>query len=379
MRGLFRKLRGLRFRYEPLVGIFIHRARILHNFAQFQEANPEVALAPVLKANAYGHGLVEVARILEGQRIPFLCVDSYFEALILRNEGVRTPLLIIGYTPLENIVHSKLRNVAFGMTSLEELWRLSRGFTGKRVTIHLKIDTGMHRQGVLPSEALEALDAIGHNPRIALEGAYSHLADADTEHSALTKTQIEGWNAAARMIREREAGVRYFHLGNTAGSYHSPKIDANVIRLGIGLYGMNTSLNRKLDLKPALEMRTRLTSVRAVRPGESVGYNATYTAKETITAGTIPVGYAEGIDRRLSNKGAATIQGVSCPFVGRVNMNVTSLDISRVPNPKIDDEVLVVSADRDAPNSIERMAHLCDTIPYELLIRFPAQIRRRVV
>ncbi len=376
MRALFRKLRGLRFRYEPLIIIVIYRDRILHNLRQFQVANPGVAIAPVLKSNAYGHGLVQVAKILDDQSLPFLCVDSYVEALILRNEGVRTPLLILGYTPLPNILRSTLKNVLFSVTSLPELQRLSL-VQRHPITIHLKIDTGMHRQGVLPEELGEALCIVGRSKHITFEGVYSHLADADTPKSALTKIQIKRWNAAVREVREA-ASVRFFHLANTAGSRYAREIDANMMRLGIGLYGINTSLDRTMDLLPALEMKTCITSVRKIAASESVGYNAAFKAKRAMTVATIPVGYAEGIDRRLSNRGTATVAGVPCPYVGRINMNMTSINVSRVPYPQIDDEVLVVSAERGAPNSVENMAKLCGTIPYEIFIRLPAQIRRIV-
>ncbi|MGC9598777.1 MAG: alanine racemase [Minisyncoccia bacterium] len=380
MRTLFRKLRGLRFRYEPLIIIAVHRDRIIHNLRQFQVANPGVAIAPVLKSNAYGHGLVQVAKILDDANrngeLPFLCVDSYVEALILRNEGVRTPLLILGYTPLPNILRSALKNVSFTVTSLPELQRLSL-VQRRPIVIHLKIDTGMHRQGVLLEELGEALRIVGRSEHITLEGVYSHLADADTPKSALTKAQIKRWNTAVREVREA-VSVRFFHLANTAGSHYSREIDANMMRLGIGLYGINTSLDRAMDLLPALEMKTRITSVRDIKRGEYVGYNAAFKAKRAMPVATIPVGYAEGIDRRLSNRGVATVAGVLCPYVGRINMNMTSIDVSRVPHSQIDAEVLVVSAEHGAPNSVEAMAKLCGTIPYEIFIRFPAQIRRVV-
>lgn len=346
-----------------------------------------VAVAPVLKSNAYGHGLVRVAKILDdagadGTRLPFLCVDSYVEALILRNEGIRTPLLIIGYTSLANIERGKftrgLPNVAFGIMSMEELRRLVAADRRRPVTLHLKIDTGMHRQGILFEELEEALHIIARanaqGKKIILEGVYSHLADADAPGSTLTEAQIKLWNEAVRTIKNKIAGVRYFHLANTAGSRYAREVDANMMRLGIGLYGIGA-----LNLLPALEMKTRLTSVRKIAAGESVGYNAIFTAKHAMTVATIPVGYAEGLDRRLGNRGTATVAGIPCPYVGRVNMNITSLDVSRVPDPKLDDEVLVISADRAAPNSIENIAKLCETIPYEMLTRIPAQIRRTVI
>lgn len=388
MRALFRKLRALRFRHEVLIEIVVHRDCLLHNLAQFRTAHPGIAVAPVLKSNAYGHGLIQTAKILAsaGPAIPFFCVDSYAEALILRNEGIRTPILVIGYTPLGNMERNSLRDIAFGVMSMEELRRLvgaDRGPRRRPVTIHLKIDTGMHRQGILPEELGEALGLIARTQAVVLQGAYSHLADADAPESALTETQIRRWNATARTIKawaakEGMPPIRYFHLANTAGSSRTAEIDANAMRPGIGLYGVASSPDRGLRLLPALEMRTRITSVRKIATGEHVGYNATFTARREMTVATIPVGYAEGIDRRLSNKGTVLVQGIPCPIVGRVNMNITSVDVTNIPEAKLDDEVLAVSAEPGAPNSIENMAKLCAASPYELLVHLPDRIRRTV-
>ena len=395
MRKWFRKLRRARFRYESLITIFIHRDRILHNLGEFRRAYPKLAIAPVLKSNAYGHGLVPVAEILQNEPLPFFCVDSYPEALILRNEGIATPLLILGYTPHENIERSKLKNVSFGITSMEELRRIATRPVGDRggnfgganfldmrsapITIHLKLDTGMHRQGILMNELDEAIELIRRAPYITLDGMYSHLADAEAPASPFTKLQIEAWNKAVHAVRHAIPGVRYFHLSNTAGSYHTARIDANVMRLGIGLYGFNTSANQQLDLRPALEMRTRITSLRTIERGEKVGYGGTFAAADTMTIATIPVGYAEGIDRRLSNQGWVSVNGILCPMVGRINMNISSIDVSMIPHPHIDDEVVAISADAKAQNSIAHMAKLCDTIPYEILTHLPSQLRRTVI
>jgi alanine racemase len=378
MRALLRKIRSARFRYEPLVSIFIHRDRLLHNLREFQRISPATTVAPVLKSNAYGHGLVEVAGILDKEHLPFFCIDSYVEALILRNEGIRTPLLILGYTSLGNILHNRLANISFGVTSLEELKRLCA--QAKRpVTIHLKIDTGMHRQGIMPAELEEALRSVRDHSQIKADGIYSHFADADMPNSKFTAPQIERWNAAVRQAKASLPAMRHFHVSATAGSSHTARINATMMRLGIGLYGFNATQNRALILQPPLEMKTRISSLRTLGPGETIGYNATFETKKEMVIATIPVGYAEGVDRRLSNLGAVTVRGIVCPVVGRVSMNITSIDVSAVPDPHLDEEVLVISAEPGMPNSIERMAELCHTIPYELLVHLPAQIRRTVV
>ena len=377
VRALVRQLRKKRFSYTPLIEVLVYKSAILRNLRTFQELDKRVAVAPVLKSNAYGHGLVEVAKTLDGEDLPFFCVDSYFEALILRNEGIRTPILIIGYTPIATMLENRLPDVAFGVIGMEELRNLT-ALARSSIVIHLKVDTGMHRHGIAPSELEDAYALIRANKRIVLEGAYSHLADADTPDSTHAAAQIAAWNDVVLRMRAKMPSVKFFHLAATSGSFYAKKIDANVMRLGIGLYGINASLG-ELDLRPALQMRTRITSVRTVRTGESVGYNATFTATRDMRIATIPAGYAEGVDRRLSNKGELLVGGLACPIVGRVSMNITSIDVSNIADARVGDEVIVISYDPSAPNSVEAMARQCGTIPYELLVHIPAQLRRKVV
>ena len=172
--------------------------------------------------------------------------------------------------------------------------------------------------------------------------------------------------------------LRYIHCSATAGSAHLPEMAGNVMRLGIGLYGFNVS-TEPLGLRPALEMRTSLTSVRALAPGEHVGYNATFETSVPATIASIPAGYYEGVDRRLSNKGVVLVRGVPCPIAGRVSMNITSIDVSAVPGARVGDAAIVISADPSAPNSVEAVAKACGTIPYEVLVHIPAHLRRAVV
>ncbi len=374
IRGLFRALRARKFQYQRLVEVTVSREAILHNLHTFEDLYGK-GVAPVLKSNAYGHGLVETAKILRGERVPFLCVDSFFEALVLRNERITTPILIIGYTPLENLKKRPLKEVSFAVISLDELERLAS--SGLRVAIHLEVDTGMHRHGIMLNELDRALALLAKNPQIALEGIYTHLADADTSHSPHVARQITQWNAAAAEARKKIPSIRYFHCAQTAGSFYSSRIDANVIRIGIGLYGIYSGVGN-ISLRPALEMRTRITSLRTIEAGEYVGYNAAFKAEQRMRIASIPVGYHEGIDRRLSNRGFVTVSGIPCGIVGRVSMNITSIDVSRVPDAAIDKEVVVVSADPKDPNSIARMAEICGAIPYELLVHIPEGLRRTI-
>ncbi len=393
-----------RFPYESLITVEISRSRLLHNLEEFRRMAPKPnfapngAVAPVLKSNAYGHGLLEVARILEKAAkesgtvgdnggVPFFIVDSYYEAVALRARRIKTPLLVIGYTRPETIAASHLKDTAFTVTSLETLDSLAK--TGKSALIHLKIDTGMRRQGILPEEVDAAIAVIKENHQIDLEGICSHLCDADDADESFTESQIHIWNRMAKKFREALPSLKYTHLAATDGHYFSHDIDANVSRLGIGLYGLseNTILTAKLGLQPVLEMKTVVTGIKQLKAGETVGYGRIFKAKEDMVIANIPAGYFEGVDRRLSSGLDDTVRGfiqiepsrISCPIVGRVSMNITTVDVSKVPEIKVGDVTIVISNVSADPNSIVSMAKKCETISYEIAIHIPEHLKRVVV
>ncbi|MDP3725144.1 MAG: alanine racemase [Nanoarchaeota archaeon] len=373
---LFRKWR-LRD-YTPMIEVLVHKNRLLENLHAFQGAYPRMEIAPVLKSNAYGHGLLEIANILDQENCPFLCVDSYFEALTLRTKKIRSPILVIGYTEPANLKRPPLQNIAYAIVGMDHLREIEKNLSSP-TSFHLKLDTGMHRQGILPKEVPEAIALIKKNPRIKIQGVFSHFADADTKNSAFTERQIETWNKLVRVIRSEISEVRYTHLAATTGSAFSKKIDANVIRLGLGLYGYDMYSERNISPKPVLEMRTKITSVREIEKGEFVGYNLTFKAPKKMKIATIPTGYYEGVDRRLGNKGFVSIEGRACKIIGRVSMNMASIDISNIPEEHLKKSVIVISAEPYAKNSVASMARLCKTSHHEILIHIPAHLRRVVV
>ena len=374
MKDFFRRARKARVQYTPLVSVRISHNTLRNNLAAFQRAFSDVKIAPVLKSNAYGHGLVEVARMFDHDELPFFCIDTYAEALVLRNEGITTPLLILGYSLPENIVHSRLRDVAFTIASIDAL----RAIAAERVPFecHLKIDTGMHRQGIALGDIENALSILSHNPHIHVAGILSHLADADGSDPAFTQGQIRAWNECVARIRAAIRTLRFVHCAQTAGSRYAHEIDANIIRLGIGLYGCDAAT---VAVEPALELVSLVSAIRDVREGEKIGYGATYIAPRDMRVATIPLGYAEGIDRRLSNKGSMLVSGMTCQIVGRVSMNMTTLDVTDVERVRVGDEVIAISRRRSDANSCEAIARLCDTIPFEILVHIPATLRRAIL
>jgi len=360
---------------EPLITVTLSRANLLHNLETFSRLVMPSKIAPMLKSNAYGHGLFEIAEMLNGRpEVAFLAVDSYYEARVLRTKGIDAPILVVGHTRAETIAKSPFKHVAFTIGSLSEL----RDVAERRVAapLHIKFDTGMHRQGVMKHELDETFKLITDNRQLNIEGICSHLADADGEDPTFTEGQIASWNAIVAEWKKHVPDTKLFHLSATKGFPFVSKIDANVVRLGIGLYGISKRIE---ELRPVLEMHTSVTALRTIPKGDHVGYNCTFTAKRETRVATIPVGYYEGLDRRLSNKGFVTVNGVVCPVIGRVSMNMATIDVTSVPDVAVGDAVVVISNKRDDKNSVAQMAELSHTIPYDILVHIPTTLRRRVV
>lgn len=365
-------------RYKPSVEVLISKKALLENLKEYKKTFPKFLFAPVLKSNAYGHGLVEVAKILDKEKIAFLVLDSLHEAMVLRNEGVKSKILIVGFTQTENIKNCKLADVSFTLTGLEQLWEVSSAMS-KNVKIHLKVDTGMHRQGILPEQIDEAVKILKNSKYLQLEGVCSHFADADNDDEAFTRSQIAQWEKAVASLRENFPKIKYFHISATAGTFYCGETCGNVVRLGLGLYGINPSPFLKPNLKPVLKMQSIVSSLKKLPTGEHVGYNATYETKKPSTIATVPIGYFEGVDRRLSNCGFFKIGNAGCPIIGRVSMNITSVDVSFAPDVKLGDKITIISDSREDKNSAENIAKLTGAIPWEILVHIPQHLRRTVM
>lgn len=363
IRSSLRKIRRKLTGYTPLVEVSISKENLLHNFRTYQAQYPKMRFAPVLKSNAYGHDLGTVARLLDREKVAFFMVDSYYEARRLRRAGVRSRILVMGYVRPEDIARSRLAHVDFGITDLEQLRTLTTLVKGP-VRIHLKLDTGMHRQGIPFEHLSHAEDLIKGQPLLELVGICSHFADADGDDETFTERQVDVWKAAAKELLLAFPTIEFRHVAATKGVRFGDATGTNVARLGIGLYGFDTSPMKGGALQPVLEMRTLITSVRQLAAGESVGYNATYTADRPMMVATVPVGYCEGIDRRLSNKGAMLVNGTVCPIVGRVSMNMTSIDISRAGAVEAGDAVVAISRTPSDPNSVSNIARSVSTADY---------------
>lgn len=371
MQLLKKLIHSLRYRktHDPLIKVHINKAALCFNYEYFTSIGKPVI--PVLKANAYGHGLIEVASILDSYKPTYLAVDSLDEAIRLRRQGIVSPILILGYCSVQNMLHAKLPHVTYVISSISQLQEWSQSQQGAQ--IHLEVNTGMNRHGIDIHEIQKAQEIIQHT-KLTVTGICSHFADADVTDSNITNWQVKEWNEVVQKTKILFPTATVFHLANTEGSLLD--LNTTATRVGGGLYGLDLTSNHSFGItKPIMSIETIITSIRDIPQGAGVGYNHTFIAPKHMKIASIPMGYNEGIDRRLSNKGVVYIRDKRCPIVGRVSMNITLIDVSHV-DAKVGDAVEVISPIRKKENSFDTLAMICNTISYDLAVHISPTLRR---
>ncbi len=355
---------------------------IVSNFNIFASLLPGKMIFPVLKSNAYGHGILPVVEILDPLDFPLYVADSYYEALKIRKVS-KKKILIIGYNHPSNYKDFRWKNISVSVYDLDSIRALSE-LCGSTINIHLKINTGMNRQGIHPEELPLFLKEIASHPHLHLEGVLSHLADGDNPENDFTKKQEKTFSKCLDIIESEGFSPEYIHLGNTAGGMKLQDKRINGIRPGIGLFGYNP-LEKKdkhfkdMDsLKPALRVISTLIHTQKLKKGEKVSYNLTFEAPRDMEIGLVPAGYYECVPRALSNTGSFTSMGCRLPILGRICMNLTSFDLSKALL-SVGDPVTIISENPGDPNSIENIARLTGTITYEILVHISETMRRFIV
>lgn len=366
--------------FQTLNKIEVSRSNILHNYHYLSSLNKKVKIAPVVKSNGYGHGIINVAKILDPENTTFFCVDSLFEAYELYKARVKTPILITGYTNPENLKVKKLP-FSYAVFTLD-LAKTVNDYQ-PQAGVHIFVDTGMHREGVSIEELPNFLNELEKLPNLKIEGLMSHLASSESRKDLSFLAQVKQFQKAKEIFKKRGIKSRWYHIAAT-GSIVNPETRqiiasiSNLARAGLALYGYSSSIFDK-NLRPALTLTTKIAQIKKVSKGEKLGYDGTYTAKKDMIVGVLPIGYYDGIDRRLSNKGVCLVDNIECIIPGRVSMNLNIIDLSKVPNPKIGQEVVVYSSSPKDKNSFENAAKICKTIPYDLLVNLAETTKRIVV
>jgi alanine racemase len=344
--------------------------------------------AAVVKANAYGHGLVPVARALAGTA-DWFCVYRADEAAALRAAGIVAPVLVLGPVEARDLDLVAEARAAIALWSeggfLRDAARAARK-RGLRLPVHAKIDTGVTRLGLDRDRAAGAIAQYLAAPDLDLRGAFTHLAAAEELESAFTYGQLERFNAALEPLGQSLAARGVIrHAAASAAAMLFPALRLDAIRAGIATYGIwpsdetRAAAGAALALEPALSWTTELVVVRTVEAGRSVGYGCTFHTQRPSRIGVLPIGYAEGVPRGLSNAGIALVGGKRVRFAGRVCMNMAFVDVTDVPEARAGSRVTLLGADGNETIRAEEQAELAGTIGYELVARLPAEIPRRYV
>lgn len=364
----------------------IDLAALRRNVAALRALVAPSGVWPVVKSNAYGHGLVEVGSALEGVS-DGLCVYHMESALRLREAGLRCPLLLLG--PLEpselGAVHAAGITITLwnnGSYRREVSAAARRG--GAPFPAHVKIDTGVTRYGFNATQAAQALADLLQNPDLQVRGVYTHMAAVEELASGFTHEQLCRFAGALAPLHAllRERGVAR-HTAASAAAMLFSESRLDFVRPGIATYGLWPSpqtqamLAGSLNLEPALSWRSKLVVVRDVPAWQSVGYGCTYHTTRPSRIGLVPLGYAEGVPRAVSNKGAMLVAGKRAPIVGRVCMNTTFLDLTDIPAAHCNFPVTLIGRDGEATLSADDWAAWAETINYEIVARLPTEMERR--
>lgn len=360
----------------------INLDHISHNVREIKKKiGPATKIMAVVKADGYGHGAVAVAETALKSGASSLAVAFVEEAVELRRAGVEAPILLFGYTDPAHfsvLVKYKLTPTVFDFSTALEYSRLAVEHNVV-LPLHLKVDTGMGRIGLLPDEVVDVVSRIVRLPGLRIEGIYTHFAAADEEDQSYTKEQLLLFNRVIDRCLEKEIYIPLVHAANSAAAIAHPNSHYNLIRLGLSLYGhypFDDFRSYSINLLPALTFKSRIIMVKALPPGSAISYGCTYiTDRETLIA-TIPVGYADGYSRLLSNQGQVLIRGQRVPVVGRICMDHLMVNVSSIPGARRGDEVVLYGRQGEEQITVEEVAGRIGTINYEILCSVNKRVPR---
>ena len=358
----------------------IHRKRLAENYREIRRAvGPGVAIVSVIKGDAYGHGAVEVARTLAAAGADCLAVAYLDEAVLLREAGVKEKILLLTGPPEgeEPEVQSQELTPMIHTPAQLEAWEKQARASERNLPYHLGLDTGMTRLGFDSASSDELANLIVDASYLRLEGLATHLAAAEDFSNPQTGEQLRRFDGIVKKLEQRGVRPRYVHVSNSAAIAYRPHADRNMVRPGLALYGyvnpaIGSAVEPRIRTAPVLEWKARILLVRDAPAGARLGYSGTYTAERSMRIGVLPVGYGDGLSRRMSNGGEVMVLGKRCPIVGLVSMDLTLVDLTAAPRAEPGDEVTLIGESIDAIY----MARQCGTISYEVLCNISKRVPR---
>jgi alanine racemase len=383
---------------HSLSWVEISAQNLRHNMGVFRRlVGPDRVICPAVKSNAYGHGLKECAAVMlescpSGEKgANWLGVNSLFEAFELRDAGINAPIYIMGYialSELEIAVKSGFHFVVYNRETLAKLDEICKKENLPAFT-HIKVETGNNRQGVLKKDLPDFLDYYKKNSMIKAEGVSTHFANIeDTVDHSYAEYQLANFKQMVEAIKSHGLNPTYFHCANTAATILFPDTYFNMVRTGIGNYGLwpssETLISAKqaginIELKPVMTWKTRIAQVKNIAAGEFIGYGCSYKTSTPTRLAILPVGYYDGYDRNLSNRSYVLIHGKRAPIRGRVCMNIAMADVTYIPEAALEDEVVLIGKQGDENISVEQIAGWIGKINYEITTGINGKIKRVVV
>ncbi|MDD4476815.1 MAG: alanine racemase [Patescibacteria group bacterium] len=355
---------------------------IRHNLRQFRKmVGKKTLLMPVVKSNAYGHGILGVAKICDqSPEADRICVVNLEEALELKKNKIKKPIMILSFYELDEkkIKIAAKNKIIFPIYSERQISFLNKAGerVGKKIKVHLKIDTGASRMGILPKDAQMFAKKIKQSKFLDLEGIWSHFASSE-EDKKFTKKQIKIFNETIKTLTDIGINPPIKHMACSAASALYPKSFFNGVRLGLSLYGIHPIKKsiKKIRLKPALSWHTKIIQVKDIPTGAKIGYGGTFTVSKPTKIAIIPVGYWDGFDRKFSNRAFVIIKGQKCPIRGRICMNLCMVEIKN-HKIKVGDEAIIIGKGKNKIITAENLAGWAETINYEIIDRINPLIPR---
>ena len=362
----------------------LDRIAIKKNFDTFKKIlKKDTILLSVVKSNAYGHGLIPFAKEVVKLGVKFLGVDSFDEALELRANGIKTKIMVFGYVSPEYFKEASEKNISVTISSMNSLVLLSKTKLKNKLKIHIKVDTGLGRQGFLINELEKVLAILNKNKqKIEVEGLYSHLAVGEDlgglKYTMLQASRLNIWHHA--FVKDGYNPLK--HICASSSTMFFPELHFDMVRVGIGMYGLwssketKDSFQKKYKLSPVLSWKTLITEIKSLPKGTRIGYDLTEELKRDSMIAIIPVGYWHGYPRALSSKGVFSLNGKKVKLIGRVSMDMIALDVTEVKNVKIGDEVAIIGGSGGHYAEADQMAQDSDAINYEIVTRINPKIKR---
>ena len=362
--------------------IEVDLAVMIHNLHEIRKkVGAQSKIMTVVKANAYGHGAVPVASALARAGADWLGVASVQEGIELRQAGLSLPILVMGGVleqELEGLAVHQLTPVVYHPEMVPML-EDTAARSGKPIKIHVKVDTGMGRLGLSPDIAALFIQKIAQRGRLTVEGLMTHFAEADMKDQTFVQEQLQKFRRVLKDLHDLGIEIPLSHLANSAAILHHPTAHFQMVRPGIALYGYTpgTGISNWPDLRPCLQLVTRIVQVKRVPKGTGISYGRSFITKRESLIASLPIGNADGYSRRLSNKGQVIVREQRAPIIGRVCMDMTMVDVTEVPDVGIGDPVVLLGQQGNQAITADEIARWTDTIPYEVLSILNPRIARK--